>query len=97
VYCATCRRSRCQSPHHHAPANDVAPIRPLTSLWPAGVDPHLTRQAAQLAHWIAQGATWRLQSDGSLDLWRTGSSEYLGVGPLRMEQMRAVRLLPECL
>jgi hypothetical protein len=84
-------------PCHHqlAPANDDAPLHPITSPWPMGVDLHLTRQAAQLSGLIALGATWRQQPDGSLDLWRTGSGEYLGIGAWWMERMRAARLLPE--
>jgi hypothetical protein len=55
----------------------------------------LTCQAAQLSGLVADGATWRLLPTGSLDLWRSGSGHYLGIGAWRMERMRAAQLLQE--
>ncbi len=82
-------------------APPVSRVRRISSLhdagaafWPAGVDWHLTRDAARLSGLVAAGCEWRWCPAGGLDVVQDDGRMWC-LSPGTAARMRAQRLLPD--
>jgi hypothetical protein len=65
-----------------------------TSVWPEGVDWHLTRDAAHLSGLVAHGADWRWCADLALEVVQPNGAVWTLL-PVRVEALFQASLLPE--